>query len=98
MKLPVRLKDTNSVIVRVNNQRKADEIPALNFDWWNYGGITRDVSLIETPVNYIKDYNVQLAKNSFDTIAGWIEVGGNDLSEHVSISIPKLHVNYSTTT
>lgn len=36
-----KLKDTNSVIVRVNNQRKADYIPALNFDWWNYGGITK---------------------------------------------------------
>ncbi|HSN09382.1 MAG TPA: glycoside hydrolase family 2 TIM barrel-domain containing protein, partial [Hanamia sp.] len=93
-----KLKDTNSVIVRVNNQRKADEIPALNFDWWNYGGITRDVSLIETPANYIKDYSVQLAKNRFDTIAGWIELGGNDLSEPVSISIPKLHLNYHTTT
>ncbi len=93
-----KLKDTNSVIVRVNNQRQADEIPALNFDWWNYGGITRDVSLIETPVNFIKDYNVQLAKNSFDTIAGWVEVGGNNLSEPVSISIPKLHINYTATT
>ncbi len=92
------LKDTNSVIVRVNNQRKEDEIPALNFDWWNYGGITRDVSLIETPVNYIKDYNVQLAKNSFDSISGWIEVGGNNLSEAVSIRIPKLHLLYKTTT
>jgi beta-glucuronidase len=93
-----KLKDTNSLIVRVNNQRQADEIPALNFDWWNYGGITRDVSLTETPENYIKDYSVQLAKNSFDTIAGWVEVGGNDLSEPVSISIPKLHINYTATT
>ncbi len=93
-----RLKDTNSVIVRVNNQRKPENIPAMNFDWWNYGGITRDVSLIETPANYIEDYSVQLAKNSFDKIAGWIEVGGNDLSQKVTISIPKLHVNYSITT
>lgn len=92
------LKDTNSVIVRVNNQRKEDQIPALNYDWWNYGGITRDVSLIETPENYIKDYTVQLAKNSFDTISGWIEVGGNDLSEPVSIRIPKLQLYYKTNT
>ncbi|MDE3185628.1 MAG: glycoside hydrolase family 2 [Bacteroidota bacterium] len=93
-----KLKDTNSVIVRVNNRRKPENIPAMNFDWWNYGGITRDVSLIETPVNYIKDYNVQLAKNSVDTIAGWLAVGGNNLSEPVLINIPQLHLNYHTTT
>lgn len=92
------LKDTNSVIVRVNNQRKEDEIPALNYDWWDYGGITRDVFLIETPSNYIKDYTVQLAKNTLDTISGWIEVGGNDLAGPVSIRIPGLRVDYKTTT
>lgn len=92
------LKDTNSVIVRVNNQRKEDEIPALNYDWWDYGGIIRDVFLIETPSNYIKDYTVQLAKNTLDTISGWIEVGGNNLAGSVSIRIPRLRVDYQTTT
>ena len=93
-----QLKDTNSVIVRVNNQRKADNIPALNFDWWNYGGITRDVSIIETPTNYIKDYEIQLAKNSTDTIAGWVQLGGDDIPGSVSIRIPKLHLNYHSET
>lgn len=91
-----QLKDTNSIIVRVNNQRKADDIPALNYDWWNYGGITRDVAVIETPVNYIKDYNIQLAKNSSDTITGWVELDGDDISRPVSIRIPKLHLNYNS--
>ena len=93
-----KLKDTNSIIVRVNNQRKAEDIPALNFDWWNYGGITRDVSVIEIPLNYIKDYKIQLAKNSLDTIAGWVQLSGDDISSPVSISIPKLHLNYKTIT
>lgn len=93
-----KLKDTNSVIVRVNNQRQANYIPALNFDWWNYGGITRDVSLIETPLNYIKDYNIQLEKNSFDSIAGWVQVSGDKPYMPVSINIPKLHVHYTAVT
>lgn len=93
-----KLKETNSIIVRVNNQRKADNIPALNFDWWNYGGITRDVYLIETPLNYIKDYSVQLAKNSYDTIAGWVSLGGDSISQAVSISIPELHTTYNAVT
>ncbi|MEO8110381.1 MAG: glycoside hydrolase family 2 TIM barrel-domain containing protein [Ginsengibacter sp.] len=93
-----KLKDSNSVIVRVNNQRQADYIPALNFDWWNYGGITRDVLVITTPLNYIKDYSIQLEKNSFDTIAGWVQVSGGKLNMPVSISIPKLHINYKAVT
>jgi beta-glucuronidase len=93
-----KLKDTNSVIVRVNNQRKADDIPALNYDWWNYGGITRDVSLVETPLNYVKDYTIQLEKNKADIIAGWVQVSGEKLSTPVSITIPKLHIDYKTTT
>ncbi len=93
-----KLKDTNSVIVRVNNQRKANDIPALNYDWWNYGGITRDVSLVETPLNYIKDYSIQLEKNKAGIIAGWVQVSGEKLSTPVSIIIPKLHIDYKTTT
>lgn len=93
-----KLKDTNSIIVRVNNQRKADDIPALNFDWWNYGGITRDVSLVETPLTYIKDYDIQLKKNDADIIAGWVQVSGDKLSMPVSITIPKLHISYRTAT
>lgn len=93
-----KLKDTNSVIVRVNNQRKADDIPALNYDWWNYGGITRDVSLVETPLNYIKDYSIQLEKNKANIIAGWVQVGGEKFLTPVTITIPKLHIDYKTTT
>ena len=43
----------NFVVVKVDNKRKKDAVPTLNTDWWNYGGITRDVKLIETPKTYI---------------------------------------------
>src|SRR5512133_76892 len=35
----------NSLVVRVNSERKRNGIPGLGFDWFNYGGITRDVNL-----------------------------------------------------
>ena len=50
---------TNSIIVRVNNHRKEDAIPALNYDWWNYGGITIDVYLVETPLTFIEHNFIQ---------------------------------------
>lgn len=53
-------KKGNVLVVKVNNDRSVDAIPALNYDWWNYGGITRDIDLIYTPETYIKDYFVRL--------------------------------------
>ena len=35
---------TNTVIVKVDNKRYAEAVPTQIFDWWNYGGITRDVN------------------------------------------------------
>jgi beta-glucuronidase len=52
----------NFLVVKVDNKRYADEVPTLNTDWWNYGGITRDVKLLELPPTFIQDFVVQLKK------------------------------------
>ena len=57
-----RLKQgANRLLVHVNNERRKDGIPAQGYDWFNYGGLTRDVDLVETPATYIHDYFIQLA-------------------------------------
>ena len=85
--------DDNSIIVRVNNQRKEDGIPALNFDWWNYGGITRDVYIAETPDIFIQDYFIQLKKGSMSIIEGWVQMKNISSSQKVEIKIPELKIN-----
>jgi len=87
----------NSIIVRVNNTRRVDGIPAMNFDWWNYGGITRDVYLVETPALFIRDYFIQLAKNSKTEIKGWIELNEPTVKK-ISVLIPELKIKYNTQT
>lgn len=79
---------TNKLIVRVNAQRKEEYIPAMNYDWWNYGGITRDVSLIETPKTFIEDYFIQLKKGSTSEIEAWVKVDGLNKTKKVTIAIP----------
>ncbi|MDE3125827.1 MAG: glycoside hydrolase family 2 [Bacteroidota bacterium] len=88
----------NEVIVRVNNQRTVDGIPALNYDWWNYGGITRDVAVVTTPNKYIQDYFIQLKKNDTTHIAGWVQIAGSTQPEKITIQIPELHLQYHTQT
>jgi beta-glucuronidase len=36
----------NFVVAAVDNTRHEDGVPTLKTDWWNYGGLTRNVSLI----------------------------------------------------
>ena len=52
----------NVVIVKVDNKRHADDVPTQIFDWWNYGGITRDVLLVDVPDVCIENYKLELEK------------------------------------
>ena len=48
----------NFIVIAVDNTRSAEGIPTLNTDWWNYGGLTRDIALVDVPANYIDDYDL----------------------------------------
>ena len=53
----------NFIVAKVDNRRRADGVPALDFDWWNYGGITRSVRIETRPENHIAHWQVRLAKD-----------------------------------
>lgn len=53
----------NFVVVKVDNKRSASAVPTQIFDWWNYGGITRDVLLVSVPETYIENYSLSLMRN-----------------------------------
>ena len=88
----------NFLIVEVNNVRRADGIPSLNNDWWNYGGLTRDVDLVDVPRTFIRDYFVQLAKGSTTQVAGWVQLDGATQPGRVTIEIPEAHIKQDLTT
>ena len=84
------LKDhANAVIVKVDNQRHADAVPPAMTDWWNYGGLSREVRLIDVPETFIEDYQVQLEKGSMDRVAGWVRLNGVRKRQKVTIRIPE---------
>lgn len=82
----------NYLVLKVDNKRLKDAVPALNTDWWNYGGITRDVLLIEEPAVFVQDYSIQLKKGSSSTIAGFVKLNNAPANEKVVISIPELKI------
>ncbi len=88
----------NYLVVKVDNKRHKDEVPTVNTDWWNYGGITRDVMIVETPGIFVEDYFIQLntptSKLKPTTkkaeITGWVKLNGAKAGNEVTIEIPEL--------
>ena len=91
-------KGRNVVVVKVDNMRHQDEIPTVNTDWWNYGGITRDVLLAEVPATYIADYKVQLAKGDLTRITGFVQLAGAAPQQSVSVTIPEAGIKTTVKT
>lgn len=82
----------NSLVVRVDNRREKHRVPNYTTDWWNYGGITRDVKLIEVPQTHIQDYQIQLDPNNPDLIKGYVQIS-NGAQKNVTIEIPEAKIN-----
>ncbi|MDX6765309.1 MAG: glycoside hydrolase family 2 TIM barrel-domain containing protein [Candidatus Methylacidiphilales bacterium] len=91
------LKDgVNDLVVLVNNDRRPDGIPAMSFDWWNYGGILRDVFFVNRPAVHIRDYKVQLKTGA--GIAGYVQLDGATSPQKVTLKIEELGVRQILTT
>lgn len=91
----------NYLVVKVDNKRHPEEIPTVNTDWWNFGGITRDVKLVVVPENFIQQYALHLdqdqeiekAKRSkrYD-VEGSLKLNNKVSGAEVTIEIPELKV------
>lgn len=88
----------NFLAVEVNNTRTVDAIPAKSFDWWNYGGITRDVMLVTTPKSYIEDYFIQLEKHVANQINIQVTLSDQMANVAVTVEIPELNISQKVIT
>lgn len=87
----------NFLIVGVSNTRSDNYLPAKVTDWFNHGGIIRDVKLIETPATFINNYFLSLDKYSLNSkskrISGTIRLDGTNKNFSVRVIIPELKIN-----
>ena len=90
-------KEGNFLIIGVDGGRRADRIPAEVADWFNHGGITRDVLLIETPRTFINNYYIALDKSTLNSkvrkISGTLLLSGKEMPKEVRVQIPELRID-----
>jgi beta-glucuronidase len=92
---------SNFVVIAVDSTREVDGIPSVGIDWFNYGGLTRDVSLVTLPAQFIDDYDVHLKhENAFsaanaNTLSGYVHVEGAATGTPVTMRIPEAGI-YTT--
>jgi beta-glucuronidase len=89
---------SNFVVAAVDNTRHEDNVPTLETDWWNYGGLTREVSLIEVPETFIDQYDLHLHGGQDSVIEGWAHVMGSEAGTKVEVEIPELGAKASAVT
>ena len=82
----------NVLMVRVDNSLTAESVPTARTDWWPYGGLTRDVELVETPTAFIRNARVTLADRDSRTIRVEVDSEGFAEGTQVTISLPELSI------
>ncbi len=85
--------ETNRVLIVANNDRKPTQLPMHNTDWFNYGGLYRDVGLIRLPKTFIDDTFLGLQKGSdFKKIDVEVSVDGPEQNGTATVKIPELGI------
>ena len=88
---------TNRLQIQVENRRRSDRVPMNHTDWFNYGGLYREVCLLKLPKVFIADFG-----------AAWVSGGTGKrirfditLSDRVTgaaqITIPELQTQIDIT-
>jgi beta-glucuronidase len=78
----------NSLVVRVDAERRREGVPTRNTDWWNYGGLTRDVLLVDVPETFIRDYSLQVTPAAPEQLEGWVQLDGPARVQEVVLRLP----------
>ena len=87
----------NVIVVKVDDQRRQEFIPTVMTDWWNYGGLTRSVRILDVPGTFVQDYSIQLEKGSQTHVAGWVRLNGADPTQKVTVRIPEAGITQTFT-
>lgn len=86
------LNNNNRLIIVADSTRRPEQVPTENTDWFNYGGVYRDVELIFVPEVFIKHCHISLLKDSsYRNIQVFVQLS-EIVDGTVSFAIPELEI------
>lgn len=86
------LADENRIIIVADSTRHSEQVPTENTDWFNYGGVYRDVELIFVPKVFIKNFQISLVKDDLYKNIRCSVLLSEKIDGMVCLKIPKLSV------
>lgn len=85
----------NTLFIVVNNTRSDDRVPMSNFDWFNYGGIYRDVKLLRVPSDFIKRYSFTLSEDGGIDVRVEVSKSESQADSPAVVRVPELNLEAS---
>ena len=86
------LREDNRILLSVDSTRRAEQVPADNTDWFNYGGVFRDIELFRVPDLFIRSFRLFLVPDGcFDKLKAEVRASAQEDSDCV-LEIPELHI------
>ena len=58
------LEHSNRILIQADSTRRNEQVPPAVTDWFNYGGIYRDIEIIRGPEIHIKNFGIALVPDS----------------------------------
>ena len=85
----------NFIVVAVDATRQADGVPTESTDWFNYGGLTRDVALVDVTDSFIDDYDLHL-NHERTAVVGWVHVEDATPGATITVAIPETNLSMTS--
>ena len=96
LELTGKLRPDNVIQICVDNARTLDRVPMRNTDWFNYGGIYRDVDLLRLSPTFIRDLKVGLLPDgTCSRIKVEVAVDGPSDAGEARVELPELGIKAS---
>lgn len=87
------LRPENRILITVDDTRRPQQVPTEHTDWFNYGGLYRDITLIRLPETYVKDFRIALLPDgTFTHIRAAVTLSAPVFAE-ARLSLPELGID-----
>ena len=87
-----QLGEDNRILVQADSTRRAEQVPTENTDWFNYGGVYRDIELFRLPRTYIDDFRIGLVPDGgYNRISAEVSLCGT-ANATAMLCIPELQI------